>query len=653
MRVWPQDNHGADFGSSLSSYTLPQILTKQAERLGSSRKAIRKKSLGIWEALTWTDYHDYARKTAIGLMSLGLKRGERVAIISGNEPEWLFSELGSQALGALTVNLFTTSVASEIVGVLQRIEASYVFAQDQEQVDKLLEHRQDLPSIRKVIYLDPTGMRTYADHPWLIGYRELLETSSDQGPEGDARFEEELWKGQPDDVAIMTLTSGTTGTPKLAMLSHRNFTEMGQMWPKAVPISEGDNWISITPPAWIVDQLFGVGVTLCCGMTMNFAETEDTVADDFREIGPTILITASRFWEDLASKIRVKISDSGFIKRNLFYFSERVGHAVVERKAANKAIPLYLRAMDLFTSVAVNRPLLDRVGCSQFKVALTGGHPISPNVIGFFRAKGLNLKQCYGLTESCGIFQLQPDEEVKLETVGKPLPGIQVRIAEDQEVLVQSSTAFLGYYQNLEATEAAFADGWLRTGDAGYIDEDGHLLIIGRKQDIMRTKDGEAFSPDFIETRLKFSPYIKEAVIFGEGESYIAAMINIDMDNVGSWAEDLMIPYTTYTDLSQQPAVQELIRREIRDVNCQLPDPMKIRKMVLLYKLLDADDGELTRTGKVRRHFVSERYASLIRTMYTDQQRVKVKGEVRYRDGQVGTIETTVEVLNVEEVRSK
>jgi long-chain acyl-CoA synthetase len=653
MRVWPQNNHGADFSSSLSGYTLPQILAKQAERLGSSRKAIRKKSLGIWEALTWKDYLDYTRRTAIGLLSLGLKRGERVGIISGNEPEWLFSELGSQALGALTVNLFTTSVASEIADTLQRIEASYVIAQDQEQVDKLLEYRQELPSIRKVIYMDPTGMRTYAGHPWLIGFRELLETSRDQGAEGDARFEEELWKGQPDDIAIMTLTSGTTGVPKLAMLSHRNFTEMGQMWPKAAPISEGDNWISITPPAWIVDQFFGVGVTLCCGMTMNFPETEDTLAADFREIGPAILITASRFWEDLASKIRVKITDSGFIKRKLFQLSKHIGQAVVERKAGNRPIPFYLKVMDLFAAVAVNRPLLDRVGCSQFKAALTGGHPISPDVIGFFRAKGLNLKQCYGLTESCGIFQIQPDEEVKLETVGKPLPGIEVKTAEDQEVLVWSRTAFRGYYKNPEATEAAFAEGWLRTGDAGYIDEDGHLLIIGRKQDIMRTGDGEAFSPDFIETRLKFSPYIKEAVIFGEGESYITALINIDMGNVGSWAEDLMIPYTTYTDLSQQSAVQELILREIRDVNSQLPDPMKIRKMVLLYKLLDADDGELTRTGKVRRHFVSERYASLIRTMYTDQDQVKVKGEVRYRDGQIGTIETTVKVLIVEEVKSK
>lgn len=653
MRASLKDDRDSDLGSRLTGYTLPQILTRQAERLGSSRKAIRKKSLGIWETVTWADYLDYTKKTALGLMSLGLKRGERVAIITGNEPEWLFSELAAHAVGAVTVNLFTTAVTSEMSELLRRIEASYVIAQDQEQVDKLLEARDKLPFLRKVIYVDATGMRSYGDDPWLMSFRQLREMSESRGAELDARFEEELWKGQPDDIAIMTLTSGTTGVPKLAMLSHRNFTEMARVWLETAPISEGDNWISITPPAWMVDQFFGVAITLCCGMTINFPETEETVVTDFRQIGPVILITSSRFWEDLASKIRVKICDSGFIKQKLFHLSEKIGAAVLDRKSKNRAIPLHLKALNLCASAAIHRPLLDRIGCSQFKVALTGGHPISPDVIDFFRAKGLNLKQAYGLTESCGIFQVQPDDEVKPETVGKSLPGIQVKIAEDQEVLVWSPTAFQGYYQNPEATDAAFLDGWLRTGDAGYFDEDGHLLIIGRKQDIMRTKEGEAFSPDFIETRLKFSPYIKEAVICGAGRSYITALINIDMGNVGSWAEDHMIPYTTYTDLSQQPAVQELILEEIRRVNPQLPDPMKIRKAVLLYKLLDADDGELTRTGKVRRHFVFERYEPLIQALYTDKDHIEVKGEVRYRDGQIGTIETTVKVLIVEEVNSK
>jgi len=410
----------------------------------------------------------------------------------------------------------------------------------------------------------------------------------------------------------------------------------------------GDNWISITPTAWIVDQMWGMGVALAGGMTMNFPETPETATEDFREIGPAVVITSSRFWEDLASQIRVKIGDAGWVKRTLFHLSERIGGAAVDRENERKGIPFFLRVLQWIASWIVCRPLLDRVGCSQIKAAVTGGHPISPDVIRFFRAKGLNLKHAYGLTEAAGVFQVQPDGEVKPETVGKPLSGTEVRIAEDQEVLVRSLSNFVGYFEDAEATKKAFEDGWLRTGDAGYMDKDGHLLIIGRKEEIMRTKDGEAFSPDFIETRLKFSPYVKEAVVFGEGRPYITGFINIDMGNVGSWAEDRMIPYTTYTDLSQQPPVEELILAEVRQVNTQLPKPMKIHRMILLYKLLDADDEELTRTGKVRRKFVYEQYVDLIEAMYGDLKELPVKGRLRYRDGTIGVIETKVRILTVE-----
>jgi len=292
---------------------------------------------------------------------------------------------------------------------------------------------------------------------------------------------------------------------------------------------------------------------------------------------------------------------------------------------------------------------MDRMGCLGFRAAYTGGHPISPDVIRFFRANGLNLKQCYGLTEAGGIFQVQPDDEVKPETVGKPLPRTEVHITDDQEVLVSSKSNFVGYYENPEATAEALKEGWFHTGDAGYYDDDGHLLIIGRKEDIMRTQEGEAFSPDFIETRLKFSPYIKEAVIWGEGQPYLTAFVNIDFGNVGNWAEERKIPYTTYTDLSQQPAVEEMIVGEVREVNTQLPKPMQLFKIILLYKLLDADDEELTRTGKVRRKFVFEQYKSLIDAMYAGKTELPVTGQVRYRDGHVGTIETTVKILTVQE----
>jgi long-chain acyl-CoA synthetase len=349
----------------------------------------------------------------------------------------------------------------------------------------------------------------------------------------------------------------------------------------------------------------------------------------------------------MASRIRVKISDSGWLKKKLFYWGESIGKAVVERQTQKKTIPLSLNIAYKIMPYLVYRPLLDRLGCSRFHSAFTGGHPISPDVILFFRAIGLNLKQCYGLTEAGGIFQIQPDNEVKLETVGKPLHRTEVKIAEDQEVQVRSAANFSGYYNDYQATQDAYDNGWLKTGDAGYIDADGHLLIIGRKEDIIRNKSGEAFSPDFIETRLKFSPYIKEAVTFGEGRPFITAMINIDLDNVGNWAEDRMIPYTTYMDLSQQHAVEELIFKEIIRVNEQLPDVMKIKKFILLYKLLDADEEELTRTGKVRRRFVYGLYIKIIEAMYRNEKNVQVTGKVRYRDGRVGDIETVVNIINV------
>ena len=636
---------GADVLASFGRLTLPQVLADQARRMDPSRVAIREKAYGIWKTYNWQTYLDYVRQTALGLIALGLRRGENIGIVTNNHSEWLFSELGGQSAGAVTMNLFTSSAPDELATALTRIRAIIVIVQDQEQVDKLLEMKARLGHIRQVIYVDPTGMRRYANDPWLIAYSELLDRGRRLDLEEPERFTRELARGKAGDVALMIQTSGTTGIPKLAMLSHRSFTEMARQWLETASIGIGSDWISITPPAWIVDQMWGVGITLAGGITMNFPETLETVDEDFREIGPSVIITSSRFWEDLASKIRVRMDDAGWVKKKIFKISERIGMKVVDLESRKEPIPARLRLLNALASRLAFQPLLDRVGCSQMVSAFTGGHPISPQVIRFFRAIGLNLKQCYGLTESGGIFQVQPDGEFKLETVGKPLSRTEVRLSPDQEVLVKSDSVFVGYYNDYQATEAAFTNGWLRTGDAGYMDEDGHLLIIGRKEDIIRTKQGAAFSPDFIETRLKFSPYIKEAVVFGEGRPYLTALINIDMGNVGNWAEDRMIPYTTYTDLTQQPEVEKLIHGEVREVNGQLPDPMKIRKFILLYKLLDADDEELTRTGKVRRRFVYGLYIKLIEAMYENKDSLEVRGQVRYRDGQVGTLETRVRMI--------
>jgi len=627
--------------------TLPQLLMENAALYGDAKTAIREKAYGIWQKYTWADYGRYVRTTAAGFAALNLRRGENLCMVVHNHPEWLFSELAAHVLGATTLNLFTSSIADELAFSIKRIHSPVVVVQDQEQVDKLLEIKEKLPQTRKVVYIDPTGMASYQDDPWLISYAGLLKLGEQYLEEHPGFIDSEINRGRPDDIAVMIQTSGTTGVPKLAMLSHRNLLTMARQWIEETRIKPEENWLSMSPPAWIVDQMWGMGVALDGAMCMNFPETAETVLEDFREIGPSMIITSSRFWEDMASRIRVKISDAGWLKKTLFYLGEKIGKSVVEKQSHRQPVGWPLQVLHSVMSMIVYRPLLDRLGCSHFRSAFTGGHPISPDVIHFFRAIGLNLKQCYGLTESCGIFQIQPDHEVKLETVGKPMVLTEVKIAGDQEVLVKSEANFSGYHNDYESTQNAFENGWLKTGDAGYIDHDGHLLIIGRKEDIIRNKSGEAFSPDFIETRLKFSPYIKEAVTFGEARPYIAAMINIDMGNVGNWAEERMIPYTTYMDLSQQSAVEELILKEVIAVNEQLPEVMKIKKFVLLYKLLDADDEELTRTGKVRRRFVYGLYLKIIEAMYNNLKNVQVTGKVKYRDGRIGEIETTINVINV------
>lgn len=635
-----------DYLYQLREFTIPQILFKQAELL-KDKVAIRKKSLGIWKTVSWTEYLRFVKHVCLGLIFLGLRRGEHVSIIMDNEPEWLFAELGAQAMGAVTLNLFTSSIAKELSILINRFGARVVFAQDQEQVDKLLEIREEIRDVRKVIYVDPTGMSSY-DDPWLLSFKDLLELGRRMEEKEPELFEKELWKGKKNEINLMIMTSGTTGIPKLAMFKHENFTDIALKWIESAPIEVGDNWISITPPAWIVDQMWGIGVSIVSGMVMNFPETRETLSEDYREIGPSLTITSSRFWEDLASKIRVRIEDSGFIKRKIYEMGLKIGGMVNERELKRETVPIYLKVMRNLFKYILYRPLLDRIGCLHIKAAITGGHPISPEVIKFFRSIGLNLKHAYGLTEGCGVFQIQPDDEVKPETVGKPLPRTEIRISEDGEVLVKSPSLFAGYYKDEEATKKVLEDGWLHTGDAGYIDEDGHLIIIGRKEEIMRLQGGEVFSPDFIETRLKFSPYIKEAVVFGEGRPYVTGLICIDFETVGSWAESRMITYTTYADLSRHGAVQELILSEVRRINNELPKPMRLKKIILLYKMLDPDDEELTRTGKVRRKFVYERYIDLVESMYDGKDEIEITGRVQYRDGHVGTITTRMRILNVE-----
>lgn len=631
--------------TSLDQFTLPQILTRQAEQLGSTRTAIRHKAYGLWETCDWKTYSWYTRLTALGLLSLGLRREEPVGFILENQPEWLFSQLGAQSLGCVALPLFPSSGAKELVQGLNRIQAAFVFVQDQEQVDKLLFFRKELSHVRRIIYIDPTGMRPYRDDPWLISFSQLLELGEEQDREKPDLFIKELWDGNPEDLALMLLTSGTTGDPKLVMLTHANFTDMAFKWISTEPLGVEDNWISMMPAAWIVEQMWGVGIALCGGLVMNFPESPDTVMEDLREIGPTVMVSSSRFWEQLASRIQVKMHDAGFLQERLYHFAQKVGARAAELELNGNKLPTRLKVLRWMVIRLVSHPLMDRVGCLHVRVAYSGGHPISPDVIRFFRSNGLNLKQCYGTTETCGIFQVQPDGEVKPETVGRPLPGTEVMLAQDQEVLVRSKSNFLGYFQNPKETEEVLRAGWFHTGDVAHIDEEGHLLIIGRKDELMRTLSGEIISPDFIETKLKFSPYIKEAVICGEGRPYVTALIDMDLGNVLHWAGHRRISHGTHAELSRLPAVQGLIRGEVAAVNARLTEPMKIEKIILLYKTLEVGDEDLTRTGKVKRKIVYQQYQELVEAMYTDKKDLPIKTHIRCKDGTIAAMETTIRIL--------
>ena len=606
--------------SSMAQFTLPQILFKQAERLGSGKIAIREKAYGLWQTISWDAYSRYTKNTALGLMALGIERGETVALILENIPEWLFGELGTQTAGAIAVPLFTASTAETLTNELNHVQATYVFVQDQTQVDKLLAHHQELPQLKQIIYVDPTGLNLHGDDPRLIAFSQLLELGEDLDNEQPDLFIKELWDGNPEDPAVMLKTSGTTDAPKLAMLSHANFTNAACRWVTTEPVGIEDDWISMCPVAWIQEQIWGVGIALCGGSTINFPERPETLLEDFIDIGPTIVTGSVGFWEDLASQIIVSMANSGKWRRILFDMALDAADQITRLESREEPISFQLKLKSEILRRTVTRPLLHRIGCDRIRTAYTGGHPISPEVIGIFRRLGLNMKQSYGLTETCGMIHVHPDDEVKTTSVGRPLPGAEIKLDPNREILIASGSNFMGYYRDPVLTATVLTDGWLRTGDAGYLDEDGHLVIIGRKHEMIET-DHEPVSPDFIETRIKSSPYIQEAVISKIGEKDLSALIGIDFKNVRQWAEKRLMPCRTHADLVRLPEVEEMIRNELAAVNGQLPEPLRMEKFVLLSEPFNPDEREITPTGKTRRKIILKRYKKLFDAMLSEEQK--------------------------------
>ena len=607
--------------------TLPQLLLAQAHRFGPRKVALREKKYGIWQEVTWAGYAAHVRAVCLGLVHFGLERGDTVAVIAGNRPAWLYVELAAQSAGAIPLGIFVDSLPEQVKSILDHSEARYVLVEDQEQADKVLSVRAALPRLERIIVDDMRGLEGYQD-PMLVS----LEAVAERGRELDARearlYEERLERGRDTDVALLAYTSGTTGTSKAAMLSHRNLMVMAAGVTGVDPLHETDEIFSFLPFAWVGEQLLSVAIALYVGATVSFPEEPETVRDDLREIGPHVMIAPPRFWEAMCSEYQVKIDDAGFLKR----LATRAALAIGGRVAAGR-VPAGLARRGLYrvAYLLAFRTMLDKLGLSRIRYAYAGGAPLGAEIFQFFRALGLNLKQVYGQTETSGICVVHPDSEVRAETVGKPTPGTQIRISDAGEVLVAGESVFLGYYKNPDATRYALDGGWLRTGDAGAVDEQGHLIIIDRLQDVLTLRDGSRFSAALIENKLKFSPYIREAVVIGEGRPHVVALIQIDLGTVGNWAESNRLAFTTFKDLSRKREVSALIGGTVARVNEGLPPAAHIRGFALFDKELDADDDELTRTQKVRRATILTKYKDMIDDLYAPDARVPAGDEVPLR----------------------
>ncbi len=629
--------------------TLPKLLLRNArDRAGGI--ALREKEFGIWQTLTWAEYADRVRNFARGLVELGLKQGDVVAVLGDNRPEWLIAQLAAQAVGALSLGVYQDSVASEVQYLVKFAGARFVIAEDQEQVDKLLEvweglsgGQEDDEGVLRVIYYDPRGLGAYP-HDFLLGFPEVEEAGCNAGASEPGDFDRWVASTAADDVALLSTTSGTTGKPKLAMLSHRNLLTMAQSFHSIDPMQSDDEFVSFLPLAWIGEQMIGGACGLLVGFAMNFPEEPETVQADIREIGPHMMFSPPRIWENMVSDVQVRIEDASWLKRKVYGWALRVGYRSADTLLDVNRLPPLLAAQRWLANACCFFWLRDKLGLRRIRRAYTGGAALGPDIFRFFHAIGVNLKQIYGQTEVSGISVAHRDDDIRFQTVGTPVPGAEVRIGEGGEILTRSASVFLGYYRNPEATEEALRDGWLFSGDAGYMDN-GHLIVIDRKKDVMELEDGTQFSPQFIENKLKFSPYVKEAVVFGGGDyPFVTSLITIDFANAGKWAERRQIPYTTFTDLAQKPEIYELVLEHTAGINGDLPEAARIQRLLLLHKELDADDEELTRTRKVRRRFIADRYRLLVDALYGDDPAVDIENRITYQDGTTAVLQTRLRI---------
>jgi long-chain acyl-CoA synthetase len=628
--------------------TLPRLLLRNARDF-ATRTAIREKDRGIWQSYTWADYHAQVRDFALGLAALGFKRGDRLSVIGDNRPRLYWAQMAAQCLGGVSVPVYQDSIARELAFVWNHADVSVIVAEDQEQVDKVLGLREQLPTLRVVIYDDPRGMLHYK-HDWLKSFTDVQALGREFAKTHAGYFDAAVDQGKGDDLAFVCYTSGTTGNPKGAMITHANALETAKTAMRAEEFRVDDDYLAYLPMAWVGDAFYTLVMSIVVGFAINCPESPETVQRDLRELGPTLVLAPPRIWENMLTAVQVKGTDAPPLKRWVFERFRRAAEQAEIVRSDAKPIPLGLRVMCALGEVFVYGPVRDQLGLRRTRWALTGGAPLGPDTFRFFRSIGVNLKQVYGSTETTGLVSLQPSREANPTTAGRPCPGIDVKIGERGEVLVKSAGVFRGYLKNDEATrEVIDADGWFHTGDAGFIDPRGHLVIIDRAKDVGSLSDGTPFAPQFVENKLKFSPYIREAVAFGDQKPFVTAMIAIDMNTVGSWAERRSIAYTSYMDLSQKAEVRRLIGEEIRKCNETLPEAGKVRRFLLLTKDLEADDAEMTRTRKVRRRFVAEKYAAVLDAFYGGGEEVELATAITYEDGRQATLKSRVHIEDVEE----
>lgn len=626
--------------------TLPKQFLQRVKEL-SGRVSMRKKRFGIWQEYTWDEVYDHVSLFFHGLKSIGLDAGETLIIIGENDPEMYWSQIAAHSASAMTCGVFADALPDpDLIYVIASTNATFIVAHDQEQVDKALAIKEKVPQIRKVIYWDDKGMWDY-DDDWLMSYEEVEALGKEHRAKNSGLFEKTIAETQAENTLILSMTSGTTSLPKFAMITNYDIMWRHALNRRFAPLYPEDNWLSFSPMAWLTEQAFGFTPFLLEGFTVNFPESAETVQIDMREISPVGLLFPSRVWENLASTVRFRLNDSTWVNRKLFDYFLPLAYQVIDLEDEGKSIPANLNLLRQLGEVAVFEPLRDKLGLVNARNILTAGAMLSPDVIRFFRAIGVELRQLYASTETIGTIHLEGD--VKLETVGVVVPGVEIKIADDQEILIRSEGQFAGYYGKPDETAEAFdTDGWYYTGDAGYMREDGHLVYLERVKDMIELANGHKFSPQFIEGRLKFSPYIQDIMTIGaEDMEFVSAIVVINFENVSRWAEKLGISFTTFVDLSQRPEVYDLIRKDIIAVNASLPEMGRLKKFVILHKEFDADEGELTRTRKLKRRTLYQKYSDILEALYGKGEKVSVRAEVKYRDGREGIVETELNVQAV------